>query len=241
MCFLAHLWEFSMLNKLPGWLRKALPTLILLALVVVASFTNWLPAGLHQSILDSLKDYGAKLVPLVGDLLVCALFLSIAHLLYSPLANGVCRALAKTGASNRGKVLVQRSLQYIYWGLAIFIAATLIAPDLLGKLFLGVSLFGAALALALQGMMKELISGALLQLMPKFEVGNYIEVVGIADAKGKVVDIDTLSTKVESPSGPIIIPNSKIWENPVKIVPPPPPPKSPLILPEGFKRKAPDA
>ncbi|MCC6981468.1 MAG: mechanosensitive ion channel, partial [Candidatus Melainabacteria bacterium] len=110
------------------------------------------------------------------------------------------------------------------------------APDLLGKLFLGVSLFGAALALALQGMMKELISGALLQLMPKFEVGNYIEVVGIADAKGKVVDIDTLSTKVESPSGPVIIPNSKIWENPVKIVPPPPPPKSPLILPDGFKR-----
>jgi hypothetical protein len=71
-------------------------------------------------------------------------------------------------------------------------------------------------------------------LMPKFEVGNYIEVVGIADAKGKVVDIEYLSTKVESPSGPVIIPNSKIWENPVKLVPPPPapvPPKSSLLLP----------
>ncbi len=223
-----------MLNKLPGWLRKALPTLILLALVVVASFTEWLPAGLHQSIIDTLKGFGAKLMPMVGDLLVVALFLSIARLLYSPLSNGVCKALDRSGASNRGKVMVQRSLQLIYWGMAIFIAATMLAPDLLGKLFLGVSLFGAAMALALQGMMKEVISGALLQLMPKFEVGQYIEVVGIADAKGKVVDIEYLSTKVESPSGPIIIPNSKIWENPVKLVPPPPPPappKSLLLLP----------
>ncbi len=223
-----------MLNALPGWLRKALPTLILLALVTMASFTDWMPAGLNKSILDTLKGYGTRLLPMVGDLLVCALFLSIAHLVYSPLSNGVCKALARSGASNRGKLLVQRSLQLVYWGLAIFIAASMLAPDLLGKLFLGVSLFGAAIALALQGMMKEVISGALLQLMPKFEVGNYIEVVGISDARGKVVDIEYLSTKVDSPSGPVIIPNSKIWENPVKLVPPPPPPappKSLLILP----------
>lgn len=223
-----------MLNVLPGWLKKALPTLILLALVIMASFTDWMPAGLHQSIIDTLKGYGQKLMPMVGDLLVCALFLSIAHLLYSPLSNGVCKALARSGASNRGKVLVQRSLQIVYWGVAIFLAASMLAPDLLAKLFLGVSLFGAALALALQGMMKEVISGALLQLMPKFEVGQHIEVVGIADAKGKVVDIEYLSTKVETPGGPVIIPNSKIWENPVKLVPPPAPPAPPmssLILP----------
>jgi small-conductance mechanosensitive channel len=223
-----------MLNALPGWLRKALPTLILLSLVVIASFTDWMPAGLHKSILDTLKGYGTALLPMVGDLLVGALFLSIAHLLYAPLSNGLCKALARSGASNRGKTLVTRSLQIIYWSVAIFIAASMLAPDLLAKLFLGVSLFGAALALALQGMMKEVISGALLQLMPKFEVGQHIEVVGIADAKGKVVDIEYLSTKVEAASGPIIIPNSKIWENPVKLVPPPPPPappKSLLILP----------
>ena len=223
-----------MLNALPGWLRKALPTLILLSLVVIASFTDWMPAGLHKSILDTLKGYGTALLPMVGDLLVGALFLSIAHLLYAPLSNGLCKALARSGASNRGKTLVTRSLQIIYGSVAIFIAASMLAPDLLAKLFLGVSLFGAALALALQGMMKEVISGALLQLMPKFEVGQHIEVVGIADAKGKVVDIEYLSTKVEAASGPIIIPNSKIWENPVKLVPPPPPPappKSLLILP----------
>lgn len=225
-----------MLNSLPGWLRKALPTLILLSLVIVASMTDWMPAGLHKSIIDTLKGYGTTLLPMVGDLLVGALFLSIAHLLYAPIASGLTKAMARSGASNRGKTLVTRSLQIFYWGVAIFIAASMLAPDLLAKLFLGVSLFGAALALALQGMMKEVISGALLQLMPKFEVGNYIEVVGIADAKGKVVDIEYLSTKVETPSGPVIIPNSKIWENPVKIVPPPPPPKSSLILPEGFKR-----
>ncbi len=85
-----------MLNKLPGWLRKALPTLILLALVVVASFTNWLPAGLHQSIIDTLKGFGAKLLPMVGDLLVVALFLSIAHLVYTPLSTGVCKALNRS-------------------------------------------------------------------------------------------------------------------------------------------------
>ncbi len=134
--------------------------------------------------------------------------------------------------------MVQRSLQLIYWGLAIFIAATMLAPDLLGKLFLGVSLFGAAMALALQGMMKEVISGALLQLMPKFEVGNYIEVVGIADAKGKVVDIEYLSTKVETPTGPVIIPNSKIWENPVKLVPPPVPPAPPKVSADSSRRSS---
>ncbi len=226
-----------MLNSLPGWLRKALPTLILLALVLVASVTDWLPPAFHRSILDTLKGYGLRILPLVGDLLVGALFLSLAHLLYSPISNGLDKALSRTGASNRGKTIVTRTIQIVYWGVAIFVAASMLAPDLLAKLFLGVSLFGAAIALALQGLMREVISGALLQLMPKFEVGEYIEVVGLADSKGKVTDIQYLATVVETPNGPVIIPNSKIWDTPVRKVGPPPAPKSLLILPDSFKRK----
>ena len=47
--------------------------------------------------------------------------------------------------------------------MALFIALTIIAPEVLSKLFLGGSLFLAALTLALQGAANDFISGILLQ------------------------------------------------------------------------------
>lgn len=231
-----------MLNKLRPTFRKLLPTIVLLVLTVVAASTDWLSGTFHQSILETLKELGLKFLPIISNLLVGLLVLSIARLLYEPVAGGVEKALGKSNASNRGKVLVTRVVQIVYWGVAIFIAATLMAPDVLSKLFLGVTLFGAALTFALQGLMKEVISGALLQLMPKFEIGDYIEVVGLADGKGKVIDIQYLSTHIEATGskGVVIIPNTKIWDSAVKKTDPPSPPPpapSPIILPSGYDRK----
>lgn len=231
-----------MLSKLPAKLRKYLPTIVLLVLVVIFGATTWFGDALHKSIMETLKGYGILLLPIVGDLLVGALFLSVAKLFYEPIANGVQRALDRSGASNRGKTLVKRTVQLLYWGIAIFLAASMVAPEVLAKLFLGVSLFGAALALALQGVMKEFISGVLLQLMPKFEVGEYIEVVGLAGAKGKVLDIQyttTILEPFEKDCDLIMVPNSKFMDAAVKKIPapkPPEPPPSKLILPSGFKR-----
>ncbi|HEY9784662.1 MAG TPA: mechanosensitive ion channel domain-containing protein [Candidatus Obscuribacterales bacterium] len=207
-----------MLSILRAKLRKLLPTLILLALTIIAGATDWLSDSVQKSIVTTLKGYWDKFVPLIGDVLVFALFISIANLLYEPIANGVQKALDRSKASNRGKVLVARGVQLVYWGVVLFFAVSVLAPTILAKLSLSIGLFGAALALAMQGLIKEVIAGALLQFMPKFEVGDYVEVSGIAGASGRVVDIHYLSTVIESAvpgGGQVIVPNSKIWETPV--------------------------
>jgi small-conductance mechanosensitive channel len=106
-----------------------------------------------------------------------------------------------------------------------------VAPDLLGKLFLGISVFTAALALALKDIADDLFSGTLMQVTRRFNVGDNISMIGL-DVKGKVVDIGYLSTRITNAEGVQIVPNRSMWGNSVKILKPEP---SKIIMPPGYE------
>lgn len=227
-----------MFKSFPGTLRKLVPTLFLIAVATLAGATDVFSAKVHELVGKLFFEYGQKLLPFSVNLLVGAIIINVAFVLYQPLREGLERALASQGSSERGKNLVLKTVQLLYWGGAILIALTIVAPDVLSKVFLGGSLLLAALTLALQGAANDFISGLMLQFGPKFKVGDEIDVIGM-NVTGKVVDVGYVSTHIESADGRVVVPNREIWTKAVKVVKPQEP-KSLIILPPGvvIKKKS---
>lgn len=220
-----------MFKNLPGTMRKLFPTLFLIIVVVIAGTTDIFSHQVREVVSKLFQQYGQQLLPFAINALIGFVVLNVAYLLYSPIKAVLGRALQSSGASERGRNMVVRGVQLLYWGAAIFIALTIIAPDILSKVFLGGSLFLAALTLALQGAANDFICGALLQFSPRFKLGDTIQLIGL-DVKGKVQDIDYLTTALDGPDGPIRVPNREIWSRAVKVLNPEKP-KSLIILPPG--------
>lgn len=187
-------------------------------------------ARFQTSDIGGLKD---KLMPIGVNLLIGLLFLSISYLFYKPLKVALNAALDRAGASNRGKVMLVRSLQLGYWLIVVFVVASVVAPEILSKLFLGASILSAAIVLSLQGAAGDLLSGIFLNVTKRFQPGDNIEVIGMDKIKGKVLDIGYLSTQVKLADGEVTIPNKDLWSKPVKVVAETKP-VSTIILPPGY-------
>jgi hypothetical protein len=114
-----------------GSLRKLLPTIILVAVAILAGATDIFSNTVHDVVGKLFEEYGKKVLPFAIHLLIGGIFINVAYLLYSPIRDGVNKALQKQGASDRGKNLAIKALQLGYWGLAVFFVAAIIAPDLL--------------------------------------------------------------------------------------------------------------
>jgi small-conductance mechanosensitive channel len=220
-----------MFKSLSGSLRKLLPTILLLAVAILAGATDIFSNTVHDVVGKLFADYGQKVLPFAIQALIGGIVINIAYLLYQPIRGGVEKALQRQGTSERGKNLALKTLQLAYWGLAVFLAAAIIAPDLLSKLFLGISLLGAALTLAMQGAANDFISGVLLHFSPKLKEGDDIALVGL-EVKGKVQDIGYLSTRIDGPDGLLVVPNREVWSRAVKVVKPVKAP-SLIIIPPG--------
>ena len=172
-----------------------------------------------------------KLIPLGVNALVAVIFLGISYLFYKPARAALVRTLDTTGASSRGKTLILRSLQTGYWVFTVFVVASVVAPEVLSKLFLGVSILSAAIALSLQCVASDLVCGVFLQMTRRFQPDDNISIIGM-DVKGKVVDIGYLSTVVKVEGGSVAIPNRDMWAKPTKVNDPP---KSLIIIPDGVR------
>lgn len=79
----------------------------------------------------------------------------------------------------------------------------------------GLGLTGFALGFALKDTISNLLSGVLILLYRPFEIGNRIKVSGY---EGIVVSIDLRYTKLDSEGNKILIPNSKLFSDPIIIL-----------------------
>ncbi len=196
--------------------KKLIPLAIVVALAALFAGTDVLSAAVQNQIIDVLKEYVKGLVPYTANIFVGLIFICLANLFYDPLKAGLAKALNISTADERGKRLVWRVAQLLYWLIVAFVGLSFIAPDLISKIFLGFGLFSAAIALALQGLANDIIAGVLLNFRPKFCVGDEIELVGVA-VKGKVTDIGYLLTVLETADGTFTVPNREVWAKPVKL------------------------
>jgi small-conductance mechanosensitive channel len=217
-------------------MRFVCVTIAIICIAILAGGGQWLPDVVEKMQIVQLKSLSVKLVPAAVNLLMGAFLFCVSYLLYKPAKNAVTRTLDHAGAHDRGKVMVIRSMQLVYWGFTVFVIASLVAPDLLGKLFLGISVFTAALALALKDIAGDMFSGTLLQITRRFNVGDNVAMIGL-DVKGKVLDIGYLSTQIKNEEGIQIVPNRSMWGNSVKILKP----VSMIIMPPGYEPPKPVA
>ena len=79
----------------------------------------------------------------------------------------------------------------------------------------GLGLTGFALGFALKDTISNLLSGVLILLYRPFEVGNRIQISGY---EGIVISIDLRYTKLDSEDNKVLIPNSKLFTDPVTVL-----------------------
>ncbi|HEC12382.1 MAG TPA: mechanosensitive ion channel [Acidiferrobacteraceae bacterium] len=79
----------------------------------------------------------------------------------------------------------------------------------------GLGLTGFALGFALKDTISNLLSGVLILLYRPFEKGNHIKISGY---EGIVVSIDLRYTELDSEGDKVLIPNSKLFSDPVTVL-----------------------
>jgi small-conductance mechanosensitive channel len=79
----------------------------------------------------------------------------------------------------------------------------------------GLGLTGFALGFALKDTISNLLSGVLILLYRPFEIGNRIKISGY---EGIVVSIDLRYTELDSEGNKVLIPNSKLFTDPITVV-----------------------
>ena len=84
----------------------------------------------------------------------------------------------------------------------------------ISALVAGLGLTGFALGFALKDTISNILSGVMILLYRPFIVGNNIKVAGF---EGKVIAIDLRYTRLNSEEGTVLIPNAKIFTDPVVV------------------------
>ena len=79
----------------------------------------------------------------------------------------------------------------------------------------GLGLTGFALGFALKDTISNLLSGVLILLYRPFEKGNRIKISGY---EGVVVSIDMRYTELDSAGNRVLIPNSKLFKDPITVL-----------------------
>ena len=79
----------------------------------------------------------------------------------------------------------------------------------------GLGLTGFALGFALKDTISNLLSGILILLYQPFRVGNTIKIAGF---EGNVISIDLRYTELDSEGNKVLIPNSKLFTDPITVV-----------------------
>ncbi len=79
----------------------------------------------------------------------------------------------------------------------------------------GLGLTGFAIGFALKDTISNLLSGVLILLYRPFEIGNRIKISGY---EGIVVSIDLRYTELDAEGNKILIPNSKLFTDPITVL-----------------------
>jgi small-conductance mechanosensitive channel len=115
------------------------------------------------------------------------------------------------------KELLDRFISIGIWILGILLAAMIVFPGLTPAKALGaMGIASIAVGFAFKDIFENFFAGVLILWRFPFEKGDYIECEGIT---GKVEDVQVRMTTVRLTSGELIVlPNSLLFKNPVKVL-----------------------
>lgn len=174
------------------------------------------------SINDSLRGIGEKLAAWLDALivnlpnfllaiLVFILFIFAAKYI-GRFLNNILRRKVRQDSIREISIKVLKAVIVL---LGFFVALGLLNLDkVLTSVLAGAGVVGLAIGLALQGTLNNTFSGVILSFLPELQIGDWVETNGFA---GEVVEINLRNIVIkESDNNYVVIPNSKIVEEPFK-------------------------
>lgn len=164
-----------------------------------------------ENIIQILLEGTALWMPRVGGaVLILIVFLVISKILKGVITKGAGRLNLDTSLTS----LLARisSVTLIIFG---FITAFGTLGINVSALVAGLGLTGFALGFALKDTISNLLSGVLILVYQPFKIGNTIKIAGYT---GEVVSIDLRYTELNSDGNKILIPNSKLFTDPITVL-----------------------
>jgi small conductance mechanosensitive channel len=164
-----------------------------------------------ENIIQMLLDETTLWVPRVGGVVVIILvFFVLSKLIRGAITKGSERL--KLDSHLTSLLARTSSITLIIFG---FVTALGTLGINVSALVAGLGLTGFALGFALKDTLSNLLSGILILLYQPFKIGNTIKVSGY---EGDVVSIDLRYTKLNSEGNKILIPNSKLFTDPITVL-----------------------
>jgi len=164
-----------------------------------------------ENIIQMLLDETTLWVPRVGGVVVIILgFFLLSKLIRSAITKGSERL--KLDRHLTSLLARTSSITLIIFG---FVTALGTLGINVSALVAGLGLTGFALGFALKDTISNLLSGILILLYRPFKIGNTIKVSGY---EGDIVSIDLRYTELNSEGNKILIPNSKLFTDPITVL-----------------------
>jgi small conductance mechanosensitive channel len=153
-----------------------------------------------STLIDLAIRFGPKL--LVASLIIVAGFI-----VGGWIARGVDRSVQRFDLEPPVRLLMARIMRMLVLALFMIIALQNLGVELL-PLIAGLSVAGAALALATQGVLSNVVAGLTIIFTKPYRVGDYIAIVAV---EGRVDTITVFNTSLTHPDrSRIVIPNRKV-------------------------------
>ncbi|NBU42095.1 MAG: mechanosensitive ion channel family protein [Planctomycetia bacterium] len=155
---------------------------------------------LQNRAIDLLMEFGPRAISAL-------LILTVGFFVARALGRAFLRAIARLDLDVTLRDLLARIVRLAVMLLFVLIALQNLGVELL-PLIAGLGVAGAGIALALQGVLGNLVAGFTIILTRPFRVGEFIDIHG---EEGRVEAITLFSTKLSHPDrSVVIIPNRKI-------------------------------
>jgi len=158
--------------------------------------------------IDQAKGTLLDLAVRFGPKLLVAILILIAGFIVSRwVARWFARALARIELEPPVRILLMRVVRLLVLLLFVIMALQNMGVELL-PLLAGLSVAGAAIALATQGVLSNVAAGLTIIFTKPFRVGQYVQIVGV---EGQVETITLFSTTLShTDRSMIVIPNRKV-------------------------------
>ncbi len=158
--------------------------------------------------LDKLTELGLETAVRFGPkVLVAVLILVAGHVAGGWAARAAARALKRFHLEPPVMALAGRGVRLFVLGLFLIMALQNLGVELL-PLIAGLGVAGAGIALAMQGVLSNIVAGLTIIFAKPFRIGDYISIV---KEEGTVLDISIFSTRLgHADLSQVVIPNRKI-------------------------------